>query len=417
MICRLRIGGTTLQKTITGDTLAFSIPDSVPEQAKCRITLLEPRTKKTKFETEIPVTRKPETPLAGECGISPDGITLVDGKPFMPLGFFCNLSDRAVSLARSVGANIFLSYAWMGGLEGMRKWMDVLQKNEMKLLFSIKHLYSEKDVWNGIRGSDAIVKTAVEALRKHPALLGWYICDELPPAMQEKIIARHRMVNKLDPYHPTYAVYYQASELFGYSPGLDVLGVDVYPIRNLPPEKTDMARAEAIMEAARKTGKTIWAVPQIFDYRIYVDEGRPPTEQEMRSLSLLMAGLGAKGFIYYMLNDLWRSNKLPKDNFEREWPKVRSVVAGMKKLEPFILSKHPIAELPVQCGKGKVRAFRLTAEDGRKAVLVCSILAGAAEASWKLPGSWRSLHGKTTFADGLAKFKGSSIDSDVLMEQ
>ncbi|MGN0870036.1 MAG: carbohydrate binding domain-containing protein [Victivallales bacterium] len=423
IVCCLQIGDTVLRKPVRSNPILFSVPDAVPDKAKCRITLIETATDHIKYETELPLAHAAADSIPGGCEISSDGTAVIDGKRFMPLGFYCNVDEKNIALARSAGANTLLSYNIMwgkygntGGMEGIRKWLDLLKKNDMKVLFSIKHLYSDKDQWNGIHGGSAIVESAVKAFRNHPALLGWYICDEMPASMQDKLTARRRQVNLLDPCHPTFSVFFQFGELIGYSSGLDVIGVDPYPIRKSAPEKTDMVLVEYAMEQARKTGKPVWGVPQIFDYTVYENAGRAPTEQEMRSMSLLMAGLGAKGFIYYALQDLW-SKKLPADHFDRQWPKVRSVVTEMKKLEPFIISSHPAVELPVHCKAGKVRAFQLTSEDGGKAILVCSIQAGPSKAVWKLSGSWHSLHGKTTFDGRNAEFAGNSIDSDVLLEK
>lgn len=422
MICRLQAGSVQLEQRVEGDTIRFAIPDAVPDKTPCRIALIDSETGDVKLETELPIVRPPASAPAELCRLSSDGIAIADGRRFMPLGFYCHqITEKNIELAHSAGANTLLSYNLIyaqpgnvGGLEGIGKILDLLQENGMKILFSIKDIYPATVAeWNGIQGSDRIVETMVKAFRDHPALLGWYICDEMPASQQDTLIARRRLVNELDPHHPAYAVFYQFSELTGYAPGLDVLGVDPYPILGLDPAATDMTMVEFAMEQARRTGKPIWAVPQAFDFTVYGKAGRFPTEQEMRSMSLLMAGLGAKGFIYYLLEDLW-SDKLPPDNFEKNWPKLRAVVSGMKELEVFIVSGEPIRELETACAAGKVRAFELTAADGEKAVLVCAITAGNSEAEFPLSGEWESLYGKTLFDNGKARFSGNGIDSDVL---
>jgi hypothetical protein len=47
--------------------------------------------------------------------------------------------------------------------------------------------YLEGKAWEGIRGNDAIAAAVVAAYRDHPAVLAWYLNDELPHALAPRL--------------------------------------------------------------------------------------------------------------------------------------------------------------------------------------------------------------------------------------
>ena len=95
--------------------------------------------------------------------------------------------------------------------------------------------------------------------------------------------------------------------------------------------------------------------------------------------------------------------------FAREWPKVVRTVALLKQLEPYIMSRRKIEFLPVeQTGKGVVKAAVLTADDGRRVVIM---IAADENASGKV-GLPDGISGSRTF-----RFAPGAIDAVVLFEK
>ena len=76
------------------------------------------------------------------------------------------------------------------------------------------------------------MKRYVEAFRSHPALLAWYTCDEKMADWVDIMTRRRELVNRLDPDHPTWAVFYQPN-VEDYLPMLDLFGGDQYPISRI----------------------------------------------------------------------------------------------------------------------------------------------------------------------------------------
>lgn len=132
----------------------------------------------------------------------------------------------------------------------------------------------------------------------------------------------------------------------------------------------------------------------------------------MRSLILLEAAMGARGFILYSFYDL-RPPRMPEGNFEKEWPKIKRIVALMKRLEPYIMS----GEEPVILRKNEIVAAELRNSEGRKAILICSVGPGKCRAELKLKGKFRSEYGRTKQDGDVLIFEGEDISSDVLWQE
>ena len=65
---------------------------------------------------------------------------------------------------------------------------------------------------------DAACRAAVLAHRDHPAVIGWYLFDEMPVSRIREMAARNRLVRESDPDHPTYAVFDKVASIRDYLP-------------------------------------------------------------------------------------------------------------------------------------------------------------------------------------------------------
>ena len=262
----------------------------------------------------------------------------------------------------------------------------------------------------GIDGYKNITADVVNLLKDHPALLAWFSADEAPVSQVPRLTEIRRICNRLDPEHPVYGVFYQYEELPFYGRAFDVIGIDPYPLSG-----NTLRSAVFAMDQARRTGLPVWSVPQIFNWAVYKKEekGRPnPSGEKMRSLILLEAAMGARGFILYSFYDL-RPPRMPEGNFEKEWPKIKRIVALMKRLEPYIMS----GEEPVILRKNEIVAAELRNSEGRKAILICSVGPGKCRAELKLKGKFRSEYGRTKQDGDVLIFEGEDISSDVLWQE
>jgi len=134
--------------------------------------------------------------------------------------------------------------------------------------------------------------------------------------MRPRLEARQRLVSRLDPNHPTWAVLYQVDDLYGYLHTADVLGTDPYPVpdrpvtlgRRLDPE---VARGLGWLQAALD-------VPQAFDWASYRKTGEGASAYARRGTGddVSLPHSRRARLIYYSYADLLRD---PKVGFDQRW--------------------------------------------------------------------------------------------------
>ena len=249
--------------------------------------------------------------------------TIVDGKPFFPIGVFLSRITRETLLEIKEGAfNCVMPYSSPTKAE-----MDLAHEMGLKVIYSIK------DAFYGTRACvDAItspetelqwVKERVRAFKDHPALLAWYINDELGVEVRDRLIARRELVAELDPGHPTYVALYQVDDFPAYVGSYDIFGGDPYPICQTgnPPisqvtEHTRLARAAAC-------GGAMWQIPQLFDWGAYrvkdAPNTRAPTFDEFRNMAWQFVVEGAMGLVPYAIHSVHKMEW--RDPFAIQWQK------------------------------------------------------------------------------------------------
>ena len=381
------------------------------------------------------------------CAVDSRGRAFVNGKPFLPVGVYHhNFSTREdLEIIAKSPFNCVMPYNSLfmrfkdsekRGEDGVREVFDACDAKGLKLIFSIKDVYAGSHYAAtkalGVEGEAAVVEKAVGLLKNHPALLAWYINDELPTTMLDRLTARRREVNRLDPFHPTWAVFCDFAEVPAYGPTCDVVGVDPYPVRDL--KSRDIRSVRHSMEMCQRAvgapaGLAVWAVPQIMNWGCYDAKAkkdrdyynanfRDPSEHEMISMSLLCAIMGAKGFIYYSYSDLSGViSEAAKPDFDRRWPEVCRMAEVMVSLTPFLLSDSDGPEMTVTAEAGEVLAKAFMDNTGRVRVLVAGAGPGESRASINVATRMplKSRYGKcVAMGDGRYRFQGTDICSDIL---
>lgn len=432
------------QAQVRGSRIAVDLGALPAGDISLDLKLLETRRKWIIGQAALPATvAAAGAPPPDSCRLDAFGRAIVNGEPFLPVGLYCSSLKRA-DIARLAESpfNCVMPYGSMelkldesslDGVAAIREALDACHAGGLKVIFSIKDVFAgtpwEKTAFFGARGEEAVIEKTVRSFRDHPALLAWYVNDELPVSVLPRLTARRQEVNRLDPHHPTWAVLYQFDELQYYAPTCDILGIDPYPIEN--DRSRDMKRVLHGMEKSEEAtgtaeGMALWVVPQVFNSGAYgcddretlLKNYRDPTETEMRAMALLCALKGAKGFIFYSYFDLFRPHTLP--DLERRWPEICRVGRQLRELEPFLLSPRPHPKTTVEAGSGRVLARCFVSEDGRWRVLVAGIGPGDSAATIHVEGApgLRSRFGSSKpLGQGRYRFTGRDICADVLEEQ
>jgi hypothetical protein len=383
------------------------------------------------------------------CKIDRLGRSVINNKPYMPVGLYVqNLHKEDLDRIANSPFNCVMPYQSLDlrlsrkipkSIKAIKETLDYCNSKNLKVIFSLKDEYkgmaNSKKHWCGVNGAKNIVTKAINAFKSHPALLAWYINDEQPKSMIDRLIARRRLVNKLDPFHPTWAVLCKFGELPLYSSACDVMGVDSYPVVN---NKTqDMLNNAKGMVASDLTGLPVWGVPQIMNWGNYEAKGhtktfkknyRDPSEAEMLSMALFFALRGVKGFVFYSYFDLKRPLDPKRFNppaytqqyFDKRWREICNVGKVIRSLEPFLLSEKPSRPVKMLVKRGKVQAREFQDKKGNVCIIITGLGPGKACAFIQSNTNLqlKSVYGNSVnIRKNIYRFTGDNICSDILISK
>lgn len=278
--------------------------------------------------------------------------TIVDGKPFFPLGWYGNGQVSQMREIADSPFNCLLDYGTVSKpLDQMRAYLDEMHKRGLKLIFCANDIYPSANYYKdktlfGATGNEAITEAVIKAYRDHPALLAWYLNDERPASMVPELEGYYQKFRSLDPNHPAYIVLCNMTELRYFTNTTDVMGVDPYPIPTLP-----VTRVADWMEAANDATQNhmpTWLVPQAFAWYQHHPPGSDrariptpaelltgcaPTYEESRCMTYLALAHGAKGLVYWCYYNM---RMLPQ--YKQMWEDHKRIGAEVKELSPVLLS-------------------------------------------------------------------------------
>ncbi len=359
---------------------------------------------------------------ANASRIREDGVAIVDGKPFLPIGFFVSkqFTDLIAGRIAESGANMVMNY-YIHYKYNLDNAFKLAQKHDLKLLFCTiyQHETSKSRVkaYNGAKGIDNVLRAWAEKFSSHPSFLGWYVSDENPREQVPRIRKIREILNEVDPHHFSVTLTYRGVDFPEYVNTGDVLVPDVYPIETT--QSNSMGGIYSTVSRAKALTPRVWFVPQSFSWGTFRKQANPkypyrfPTEKEMRSMTLSGAVAGAKGFIFYNYTNKWREKVLTEDA-RKEWNNVVNAIQILKQLEPYLLSSEKFPE--IKCGNTNIHAAGFK-HNGKCVVAVVSDGPGAQEGVFHVPGypDLKSRFGNTeNLGGGKYRFKGADIDSDIL---
>ena len=405
-------------------SVEFDFPQSGEYQLECE---LKDAAGKTLAADQIPLAVLAE-PVAGDAtvGIDERGRLLVNGRKFFPIGIYTNRQvtakhltlPRELELIAEAGFNCILPYDGLeyrmpedkssaNKEEALYKVLDHLQTLNLKILPSLDYVR---------KGEEARMRNVVTKLRNHPALLGWYLCDEPPLKQRDALRKLCRELNLLDPAHPLLGVSLMADGSAIYAGTTNIYAFDTYPIygdtKNISSLPGSLKQFHDGIVSG--DGAAFWFIPQWFSWECYAAKRnaelyRWPGEEEGAAMALLSIIEGANGLIFYSFFDMFKF-----DDFEKQWPHLRRIVELMNEFAPFALGDDAGVTLDTAKKSGNVvyRSFR--SDDGRDAIAIVST-GGKSELLLRQEGQWESRTGRTRMnEDGTLRFAGDGICCDIL---
>jgi hypothetical protein len=267
---------------------------------------------------------------------------VVDGRPFFPLGMYWHsINEKDLKLYADSKFNCLMPYG-----PPTPQQMDLAQEYGLKVIYSVKDWYA------GLKSCPASIKTEadeeqqvrarIRQFRNHPALLAWYLNDELPQSWMPRLEAHERWVAEEDPDHPTWVVLFQVNEISAYINSFDIIGSDPYPIGRKPASVAAQWTKQTFQEVEQS--RPMWQVPQLHNWANYAKTGadrsggRTPTPQEVRNMAWQCICEGATGLVFYSWFDLKRNPDAP---FDAQWSALKPMAAEIDKMAPILLSAEP----------------------------------------------------------------------------
>lgn len=368
-------------------------------------------------------------PKKGEIFVQENGIPLVDGKPFMPVGFYADFSyaerytkeevEEHLAILREAGVNLIMDYGTYT-LKGERQdwYYDACLRNCIRVLNDDFKPSNDKE----FEGFAERAPAKIARLKKYPAIIGFYTMDERNEDAVPSLEIVRRILNKDFPGAVVNTCNIHSPAAFLST--ADVAGGDKYPIDNRP--GSCLAEMDSYCRKLAETTALGWHAPQCYNWansrrgsmesaKAYRKAGREATENEMLSVALTYASHGIKGFIFYSYFDIGKTavRHLPL----LRWRRIKSVIRHLKSLEPFIMSGEPIVELPHTDVKGRTRLVALSDGKGRKCVLAVGLTRDN-ECTFDLEGVGEGLkpaYGLAKEENGRWRFKGREFTCDILI--
>ncbi len=219
------------------------------------------------------------------------------------------------------------------------------------------------------QGDVETARTLVEGVKNEPALWLWYLSDEPGHREEgEKVTSNlkkiYTMIKEVDPNHPVVicgarAEFYELDN----ADNADILWVNPYVVPDGP---WKWLMSEVSNYAKRWPSKSVWAVPQAFDWRVYdrnqviTDDTHRPNAKELRAQVHAGIAAGARSTVFY-----WSPTRLELSMYDiRKLPSVWKAICDIgdevKVLEQVLLAPQPNDEQ-----KAAVQFERTVKEAGR----------------------------------------------------
>jgi len=353
--------------------VSFPAEDLAEGEYVVAVTLLD-KAGKDLFGVDKPFRKLPRA--AGDevvCDPVTGRVVLVNGRPFMPVGWAA-LNPTQMKAATRAGFNsIFHYYPSSPPGTDEAAYVDLRLDTAAKYgLKTTQYAYPDYQFVRAIARSPRTraltdqqkerIRKAVENYRDHPGLFAWYLADEPESSETNPTLLREvkRLVADCDPYHPTFIVNNSPFGHHTYKECADIFAPDVYSFHRKGKFDYDFTRErvvaslDAAFEATRGR-KPVWVIFEAFNAAATgtnFADARGLTFEEYRVLVHLAIIHRANGFFFYKADSPYAEYPELKIGLEK------FLVPMLRSLAPVILFGND-RQLKVSSSTGKVHALLL----------------------------------------------------------
>ena len=303
---------------------------------------------------------------SGEIWIDSNKVIYRDGKKIFPFGWFSETYGRMYP-----GVNIAQTYnVWMRSLDELDALANEAEANGCGLIVSPMQRCS-KTPYEKLFGTEAARKAfdadglggerreALEAFARRATdkagFFAYYLRDEPEGKALSPVFFREakRILEEVDPYHPTMIVNYTVNGIRQYAQSADILCPDTYPVYTVggPVVGKFVKTYQWASTAARCAAAAMFA-PQAFDWDYKVSAGkitRGPTYLELRAQSLLAIAGDARGLLLYSRF----SSNTPSEHLRRGG---EFLAAEILESQDLFLAPSIAVDVKTKSGKGEIVA-------------------------------------------------------------
>lgn len=271
------------------------------------------------------------------------GRCVVDGKLFFPVGFYTWGADQEhiddMDRVLDWKFNTLINYNLLLGRDtaSVKRYLDEAARRGIKVMVSTKDCYDnfrkepvEFDRWDGPKN---VREGAVDTLKGHPAILGWYINDERSDFFIPQINSAYDYIRNVDPGHLVYQVLTHDQDAVAHLACTDAIGTDYYPVYDYYSEKLPKIRMETVTDTANRVRSAVMGsrgMWQVVECSHMGSEGRPPTFQEMMCEACLTLTSGVRGVFFFCL-------PYALEDGTQQTQALQSLGNEMERLRPFAL--------------------------------------------------------------------------------
>ena len=301
-----------------------------------------------------------ESPSTPRVTLRDDGMTLMDGEPFFPIGLYAvrkrefngNNLDRAFAGLAAGGFNFAHTYD-----KTDREFLDAAYRHGMRL-------------WCAAREPDAFF---MDVMRHHPAVLAWYLGDDTSDnTTPEELFERQSAVNAVDPTRITCQAdpvgpkefARVASRYADYVTGTDVFMPELYPVRGAAGDETDRTCVAKVIHdmlavAADRSdhgdGRPRGCWPIIQYFKGWGNWGHFPTRAQLAAMTWAAVVHGANGVTWYTYGGSAKDGNEGVTSTPERWRNICELAGRLKELSPVLLERTTPGQPAVSIVSGAAR--------------------------------------------------------------